>query len=243
MNKNLLDKALPHISAFLIFLVVSVVYCLPVFQGLVVNQHDMLGTRGMVQQSLEFQEKYGYLPLWTNSMYSGMPAFQILIGSKYNIGLAWLHHLFTMFLPMPAGLFFLSCICFYMLSQVLKLKPWIGIFGSLAYGFASYNAIIMAVGHITKFATMGYAPAVVAGIILLMQRKYILGFAVTLIFSTLFFGQNHVQSVFYYMILVLCLGIGFLIKTIQTKDYAHFFKTTAFILVSFAIAACSFAEI
>lgn len=243
MNKNLLDKALPHIIAFLIFLVVSVVYCLPVFQGLVVNQHDMLGTRGMVQQSLEFQEKYGYLPLWTNSMYSGMPAFQILIGCKYNIGLAWLHHLFTMFLPMPAGLFFLSCICFYILSQVLKLKPWIGIFGSLAYGFASYNAIIMAVGHITKFATMGYAPAVVAGIILLIQRKYILGFAVTLIFSTLFFGQNHVQSVFYYMILVLCLGIGFLIKTIQTKDYAHFFKTTAFILVSFAIAACSFAVI
>ena len=243
MNKNLFNKALPHLVAIFIFLIVSVVYCMPVFQGLVVNQHDMLGTRGMVQQSLEFQEKYGHLPLWTNSMYSGMPAFQILIGSKFNIGVGWFHHLFTLFLPYPAGLFFLSCICFYILSIVLKIKPWIGILGGLAYSFASYSAIIMAVGHITKFATMGYAPAALAGIILLIQRKYILGFALTVLFSTLFFSQNHVQAVFYYMALILCLGIGFLIKTIQTKDYSHFLKTAALTIISFVIAACSFAVI
>ena len=243
MNKNLLNKAMPHLVAFLIFLIVSAVYCMPVFQGLVVNQHDMLGTRGMAQQSIEFQEKFGHLPLWTNSMYSGMPAYQILIGSKYNISLAWFHHLFTFFLPYPAGLFFLSCICFYILSQVLRLKPWVGILGSLAYAFASYSAIIMAVGHITKFATMGYAPAVLAGIILLMQRRYIAGFALTLLFTTLFFNQNHVQAVFYFMVLILCLAITFLIKTVQTKDYKHFFKTAALTIVAFAISACSFAVI
>lgn len=243
MNKNLLNKAMPHLIAIIIFLIVSVVYCLPIFQGLVVNQHDMLGTRGMVQQSLEFQEKYGHVPLWTNSLYSGMPAYQILIGPQYNIGIGWLHNLFTFFLPYPAGLFFLSCICFYILSQVLRLKPWVGILGSLAYAFASYSAIIMVVGHITKFATMGYAPAVLAGIILLMQRKYIAGFALTLLFTTLFFNQNHVQAVYYYMILILCLGITFLIKTIQTKDYKHFFKTAGLAIVAFAISACSFAVI
>ncbi len=243
MNKNLFSKALPHFVAFLIFLIVAVVYCLPVFQGLVVSQHDMLGTRGMAQQSLEFNEKFGYLPLWTNSMYSGMPAYQILIGSKYNIGLGWFHNLFTCFLPYPAGLFFLSCICFYILSQVLRLKPWVGVLGSLAYAFASYSAILMAVGHITKFAAMGYAPAVLAGIILLIQRRYIAGFALTLLFGTLFFNQNHVQVVFYFMLVILCLGITFLIKTIQTKDYKHFFKTAAFAIIAFAISACSFAVI
>lgn len=243
MNKNLFSKALPHLVAIGIFLIVTVIYCLPALQGMVINQHDMLGTRGMAQQSVEFYERYGYHPLWTNSMYSGMPAFQILISSKYNIGLGWLHYIFTLNMPHSAGLFFLSCVCFYILTQVLRLKPWVGILGSLAYGFASYNAIILAVGHITKFATMGYAPAVLAGIILLMQRKYILGFGVTVLFSTLFFGQNHVQSVFYYMILILCLGIGFLIKTIQTKDYVHFLKTFALTIISFAIAVCSFAVI
>lgn len=234
-------NALPHAIAVLIFLIISVAYCLPVFQGMVVNQHDMLGTRGMTQQSIEFFEKYGRYPLWTNSMFGGMPTFQILIAAKYNIGILGLHQIFTLFLPSPASLFFLSCICFYILTQVVKLKPWVGIIGSVAYAFASYNAIISMVGHVTKFATMGYAPLVLAGVLLLMQRKYIWGFAITLISSTLFFNQNHVQIVYYFMLLFVFLGIAFLIQTIQSKEYKHFFQTAILAIVAVAISACSFA--
>lgn len=234
-------NALPHASAVLIFLIITVAYCLPVFQGMVVNQHDMLGTRGMTQQSIEFFEKYGSYPLWTNSMFGGMPTFQILIAAKYNIGILGLHQLFTLFLPSPASLFFLSCICFYILTQVVKLKPWVGIIGSVAYAFGSYNAIISMVGHVTKFATMGYAPLVLAGVLLLMQRKYILGFAITLISTTLFFNQNHVQIVYYFMLLFVFLGITFLIQTLQSKDFKHFFQTAILAIVAVAISACSFA--
>ncbi len=243
MKKINFKSFLPHLLAIGIFLLISVIYCLPVFQGMVVNQHDMLGSQGMTQQSLEFYEKYGKFPLWTNSMFGGMPTFQILFGPTLNIGIRWMHNIFTGFLPSPAGLFFLSCICFYILSQVLKLKSWVGIFGSLAYAFASYNAIIAVVGHVTKFATMGYAPAVIAGLILLMQRKYVLGFALTLIFSTLFFGQNHLQVVYYFMFIMICLGIGFLIRTIQTKDYKHFIKTASLAVVAIGIGLAAFAVI
>ena len=222
MKNSTFKNILPHAIAVVIFLLISVAYCLPIFQGMVVSQHDMLGTRGMTQQSIEFFEKYGRYPLWTNSMFGGMPTFQILIAAKYNIGIVSLHQLFTLFLPSPASLFFLSCICFYILTQVVKLKPWVGILGALAYGFASYNAIIAMVGHVTKFATMGYAPLVLAGILLLMQRKYIWGFAITLISSTLFFNQNHVQIVYYFMLLFVFLGIAFIVQTIQSKDYKHF---------------------
>jgi hypothetical protein len=241
MKNTMFKNALPHASAVLIFLIITVAYCLPVFQGMVVNQHDMLGTRGMTQQSIEFFEKYGSYPLWTNSMFGGMPTFQILIAAKYNIGILGLHQLFTLFLPSPASLFFLSCICFYILTQVVKLKPWVGIIGSVAYAFASYNAIISMVGHVTKFATMGYAPLVLAGVLLLMQRKYILGFAITLISTTLFFNQNHVQIVYYFMLLFVFLGIAFLIQTLQSKDYKHFFQTAILAIVAVAISACSFA--
>lgn len=234
---------LPHLLAIGIFLLVSVIFCLPLFQGLVVSQHDMIGTKGMTQQSIEFYEKYGHYPLWTNSMFSGMPTFQILFAGKYNIGIGWLHNVFTAFLPSPAGLFFLSCICFYILSQVLKLKNWVGILGSLGYAFASYNAVIAVVGHVTKFATMGYAPAVIAGFILLMKRKYILGFATTLIFSTLFFTQNHVQMVYYFMFIIIFLGISFLVKTILENDFKHLFITAALGISAVAISACSFAVI
>ena len=123
---------LPHAIAVFIFLIIAVVYCLPVFQGMVVSQHDMLGTRGMTQQSIEFFEKNGNYPLWTNAMFGGMPTFQILFAAKYNIGILWIHNLFTLFLPSPACLFFLSSICFYVLTQVMRLKPGIGILGSLA---------------------------------------------------------------------------------------------------------------
>jgi len=242
--KNINFKnALPHLIAVALFLVIAVVYCLPVFQGMVVSQHDMLGTRGMTQQSIEFFEKNGYYPLWTNAMFGGMPAFQILLAAKYNIGILWMNNLFTLFLPSPASLFFLSCICFYILTQVLKLKPWIGILGSLGYSFASYNAIITVVGHVTKFASMGYAPLVLAGIILLMQRKYILGFALTLVSSTLFFFQNHVQIVYYFMLLFVCLGIAFLIQTIKTKDFRHLLTSAFLAFAAITISACSFAVI
>ncbi|MDO9375080.1 MAG: YfhO family protein [Ferruginibacter sp.] len=237
------NKILPHAIAIGLFLIISVVYCLPVFQGLVVSQHDMLGTRGMTQQSVEFFEKYGTYPLWTNSMFGGMPTFQILFGPKLNIGLLGLHKVFTLFLPSPASLFFLSCVCFYILTQVLKLKPVIGVLGSLAYGFASYNAIITAVGHVTKFAAMGYAPLVLAGLVLLIQRKYIWGFAVTLVSCTLFFLQNHVQVVYYFMLLFVCLGITFLVQTIRTKDFKHFTTAAALALVAVALSAGSFAII
>ena len=243
MKKINFKDFLPHIIAIAVFLLISIIYCLPLFQGMVVNQHDMIGTKGMTQQSIEFFEKYGRYPLWTNSMFSGMPTYQILFAAKYNIGIGWMHNIFTGFLPSVAGLFFLSCIGFYILSISLKLKPWVGIFGSLAYAFASYNAIIAVVGHVTKFATMGYAPAVLAAFIVLMDRKYILGFAMMIIFSTLFFTQNHVQMVYYFMLVMVCLGVAFLIKTIQSKDYKHFIKATSLALIAVAIGAASFAVI
>ncbi|MEP6675261.1 MAG: YfhO family protein [Ferruginibacter sp.] len=243
MKKINYKDYLPHLVAIVIFLLVSIIYCLPLFQGMVVNQHDMLGTKGMTQQSFEFYEKYGRYPLWTNSMFGGMPTYQIFFAGKYNINLSGLQNVFTAFLPSPASLFFLSCICFYILTQVLKLKPWVGIFGSLAYAFASYNAVIAVVGHVTKFATMGYAPAVIAGLILLMKRKYILGFAATMLFSTLFVIQNHVQMVYYFTLVIVCLGISFLIKTIQTKDYRHFFISAGLAIAAVTISVCLFAVV
>ena len=240
MKKKMFKNALPHAIAVLIFLIISVAYCLPIFQGMVVSQHDMLGTRGMTQQSFEFFEKYGRYPLWTNSMFGGMPTFQIIFGGMFDTGVNYLHLLFTGFLPSPASLFFLSCFCFYLLTQVVNLKPWIGVLGSLAYAFASYNAIIAAVGHVTKFAAMGYAPAVFAGVLLLIQRKYILGFISTLVFSTLFFSQNHVQIVYYFFLAFIVLGIVFIIQTIKDKEYKHLITTASLALIAVIISACSF---
>lgn len=106
MNKSLWQRIQPHAIATGIFFIISCAYCLPAFKGLVVAQFDTEGWKGMAQQSLEYYEKYGRYPLWTNAIFSGMPAFQIAMESLHNITIAWLHHLFILFLPEPAGLFF-----------------------------------------------------------------------------------------------------------------------------------------
>jgi hypothetical protein len=231
MNKSLWQQFRPHAIAIGIFFLVSVFYCLPVFQGMVVNQHDVLSWKGMAQQSFEFNEKYGYFPLWTNSLFSGMPTFQIMAVSKYNVTIAYLHQVFTLFMPQPAGLFFLACIGFYILTIAMRLKSWPGIFGSLAYAFSTYNVILVATGHTTKFSSMGYAPAVLAGLILLTQRKYVIGFVTTFVFSTLMFYQNHVQIVYYTLLIAVCLGISFLIQTVKSKDFIHLGKVAALAII------------
>ena len=127
MNKSPWQQFQPHVIAIAVFFVVSCIYCLPAFQGMVIQQHDLEGWKGMAQQSFEYKEQYGHFPLWTNSVFSGMPTFQIINESKHNITIAHLHYLFTLFLPEPAGLFFLACIGMYILSVVLRMKNWIGI--------------------------------------------------------------------------------------------------------------------
>lgn len=243
MNKSLWQRLQPHAIAVGIFFIISCIYCLPALKGFVVQQHDAEGWQGMAQQSLEFKEKYGHYPLWSNSVFGGMPAFQIIVGSTYNITLAWLHYLFTMFLPEPAGLFFLACIGFYILSITLNIKNKVAILGSLAYGFASYNAVIVAVGHTTKFSSMGYAPAVLAGLILLTQRKYLLGFIVTLIFATQLFYQNHIQIVYYTLLISVLIAIVFLVQTLKNKDLAHFGKVVGLAAVAGIMGLLSYAVV
>ena len=243
MNKTLFQKSIPHLIAVGIFLLISVVFCLPVFQGMAINQSDMSQVGGMAQQSKLYYEANGQYPLWINSLFGGMPSYQIVMSSSHNITLYWFHYLFTAFLPQAPGLFFLACISFYILSQTLKLKPWIGILGALAYSFVSYNAILIEVGHITKFAAMGYAPMLVGGIILLTNKKYILGFVTTLLGASLIMNQNHVQVVYYVFIILICFGIVFLINCVKNKELPHFLKTASLAIVAAALALLSFATV
>lgn len=241
MNQSIWQRMKPHALAVGIFFLVSVIYCLPAMKGLVVNQHDVIGWKGMAQQSIEFKEKHGHYPLWTNSLFGGMPGYQVLMESKYNVTVAWLDYVFRLFLPSPASLFFLSCICFYILCQVLRMRTWVSIFGAFAYSFASYNAILVAVGHTTKFSSMGYAPAVLAGFILLTQGKYVWGFITTVLFSTLLFYQNHVQIVYYTLLILLCCGVAFAIHAIREKNFRHLVNTAALALLAGGIGVASYA--
>ncbi|MES1159917.1 MAG: hypothetical protein ABUM51_04105, partial [Bacteroidota bacterium] len=175
MNSSLLKKALPHIIAVVVFLVVSIVYCKPVLQGKALLQSDVVQYNGMAQQSKEFREKHGHLPLWTESAFSGMPAYTIMMEPSSVINIGYLHYVFTLGLPKPINFFFLACVCFYFLAMVLGINPWIGILSALAYSYCSYDPELVATGHDTKILAIGYAPAVIASLLLIYQRRYFWG--------------------------------------------------------------------
>jgi len=232
MQKWTFQISLPHIIAVLIFLIVAVFFCSPVLQGKVLSQSDIMHWKGMAQQSFEFKEKYGHFPLWTNSMFGGMPAYHIAMEPDISITAGFFHNIFTLFLPKPISFFFLACISFYFLCQVFRINPWISILGALAYSYATYDPVIVAVGHDTKMLSLGYVPALLGALVLLYEKKYWLGGALTALFSFLLVGMNHLQIMYYFLIMAGFMTIGYIIKWIKEKNFKHLFIALSIALVA-----------
>lgn len=232
-------KILPHLIAIGIFLLVAIVFCKPALEGKVVYQHDLQGWRGMVQQSFEFKEKYGHFPLWTNSLFSGMPAYQIAMDATQPLTLAYFDKVISLGLPQPINFFFVACICFYFLCLVLRINPWIGIMASLAYAYSTYDPIIIMVGHVTKMASIAYAPAVIASFLMILEKKYWSGTAMLILFSVVFIAQNHLQIVYYTLMIALAIAVAYTIKAIKEKQLLHIAKSGSLALFAGFIGLAS----
>src|SRR5678809_1342354 len=141
MNSGLFKKLLPHVVAIIIFLAVSVFFCKPILDGNVLHQSDVIGWKAMAQNSFEYKAKHGHYPLWNPNLFSGMPNYQVVMEGKSV--LPDFVKIMSLWLPKPINFFFLACICFYILCLSLRLRPVIGILGSIAFAFSTYNPIII----------------------------------------------------------------------------------------------------
>jgi hypothetical protein len=240
MKNNLVKKILPHFIAVLIFLIVSVLFCKPVLEGNVLNQHDVLGWKGMAQNAFDYKEKHGHFPLWNTNAFSGMPNYQIALDGKSI--LPDMNKIFSLGLPDPVHYFFITCICFYILCLSLGLRPVIGILGALAYAFSTYNPVILSAGHMTKMLAIAYMPLLLAGLILIYEKKYWLGLALTTLGTFMEIGANHPQINFYFFLVAAAVTIGYVVHWIRQKEWKHagiaFGVTAVSALVG--VAACSF---
>lgn len=197
--KNLL----PHAIAVVVFMVVALVYCKPALEGKVLQQSDVSLWKASAQNSFEYKEKHGTFPLWTNGQFSGMPAFQITSVGTNPVSIVYAANVLTLNLPKPVSFFFLACVCFYFLSQVLRVNPYIGLFGALSYAYATYNPIIISVGHDTKMMAIAYLPAFVGSLLLLYHKKYLWGTTLTALFTALLISANHLQITYYGFLIAL----------------------------------------
>ncbi|NCU04764.1 MAG: YfhO family protein [Chitinophagaceae bacterium] len=219
-------KLIPHAVAVVIFLIVAIVYCKPALEGKVLNAHDNIGWKGMAQQSFEKKEQYGHFPKWTNSMFGGMPTYQIALEGTHKVSFHYVSYILTLGLPKPINFFFLACISFYLLALVLGINPWVGIIGALSYAYSTYDPVIIGAGHDTKMLAIGYAPLVVAGLLLLFKKKWWLGSAALATGLALQLGTNHLQIVYYTLLILGAVTVGFFIDSFRKKELGTAVKAT-----------------
>jgi len=238
MKKESLRSVLPYGVALVAILVIILIYFAPLFQGKRLFQSDIVNFKGASKEIVDFREKNGTEPLWTNSMFSGMPAYQISVVYKGNV-LGYLDKIFTLGLPHPANLVFLYFLGFFILLIVLKVDPWLSIAGALAFAFSSYFFIIIEVGHNSKAHAIGYMAPVLAGIILTLRKNYLLGGILTAIFLSLEIKTNHPQITYYLLMIVLLLGIFELISAIRKKQLLPFTGSVGVLIVAAAFAVAT----
>jgi len=204
---------------------------------MVLDQPDIQGWKGMAQQSFEYKEKHGHFPYWTNSMFSGMPGYQIAFETPNKISIGVLHnYIFTLGLPQPINFFFLASVMAYFLFCVLRVNPWIGIMGALCYAYSTFDPVIVSVGHDTQMICIGYAPAVIGALLLLFEGRYLLGTALTALAASMIVWQNHVQITYYTTIIAICTGIAFLVHCIRHNEVKKAALCSALALIAGGIA-------
>ncbi len=225
-------KLIPHIIAVLIFLFVTIIFCKPVLEsGVVLKQGDVAGWQGMSHQSFEYKDQHGHFPLWVTNMFGGMPGYQIAMEGNWS-PLSIIDKVIQLGLPQPMNFFFLACICFYFLCICLGIRTYAAIIGALGFAYCSFSPIIVTAGHNTQMLALAYAPAVIGAIVLIFDKKYWIGFALTALLTALQIGQGH-QQISYYLFLVLgFMTVSYLIYFIKTNQAAHFIKSIGLIIIA-----------
>ena len=235
MENFQLKKSMPYIVGILIFVLITMIYFNPLIQGKKLKQTDITNFKGMSKEIVDFRDKTGDEALWTNSMFGGMPAYQISVKYKNNF-VRFFDKIFQLNLPHPASLVFLYFLGFFILLIVLKVDPWLCIVGAIAFAFSSYFFIIIEAGHNSKAHAIGYMAPVLAGIILAFRGRYVLGGILTALFLALELKAGHPQITYYLLLIVIILGIFELINTIKEKTYPVFFKAMGFLLIAAILA-------
>ena len=231
-------QLIPHGIAIAIFLLVTVIFCKPALEkDVVMQQSDVTAVESMKHQSDVYKEKNGTYPLWITSMFCGMPAYNIIFAGPTS-PFAYINNAFQCWLPKPLNFFFLSCICFYIFCLCIKVRPYVGIFASLAFAYATYNPILVVAGHDTKLLALAYAPALLGSILLLFDKKYMAGFVLTALFANLHLMQNHQQISYYLIIVIVIMSLFFLYQWIVQKELLHGAKAIGLALGAAGIAVC-----
>ena len=237
MNNSLIKKILPHVFAYLMFVVVAMVFFAPmVFNGKTLVRGDNTQSEGMQGEIRKVSKETGDLPLWTNAMFSGMPSYQILYRSKNQLQKPFKMLLWGNNMQPPHTAMILGMLGIYILFITMKFDWRISMFGAICFILGTNFMDLIVTGHATKVIALSYLAPTLAGILLAFRGRYLLGATMAAFFMGLQLWANHLQVTYYFLMTLLCFGFVVLYKNVKDGTMPHFFKASGAIIVAFLLA-------
>ncbi len=228
-----MKKLLPDLIAILAFVLLSFAYFFPAdIENRILFQHDTAAGAGAGQEIKEYYEQTGERSRWTNSLFGGMPMYQIAPSYDSTKSLQWVQKAYQLFLPDYVCLTFMLMLGFYILLRVFGIPVWLAGLGGIMWAFSSYFFILISAGHIWKFITLAYVPPTIAGIVLAYRGKLLWGGILTALFVALQITSNHVQMSYYFFFVILFFVGAYFEKAWRTKTLPQFFKASAVLIVA-----------
>ena len=235
--KNL-KKFSPHLIVILLFVVISFTYFSPLLKGKLLNMSDMTHYMGMSKEVTDFREATGEEALWTNSMFSGMPAYQISTRSNGNL-IQYVAKTISLGIPRPANLLFLYLLGFYLLLLSLKVDYRLSAVGAIAFSFSSYFFIIIMAGHMTKAHAIAYVPMVVAAVLYTYRGRMLLGGLLTALAVALELYANHLQITYYLVLMLILIGLVQFVKDFKANNLTDFSKRSGVLILAALLASAT----
>lgn len=236
---NTLKRWLPDVLAVVLFAVIAFAYFFPAdIEGRILYRHDSSAGRGAGQEQVQYYQRTGERTRWTNSLFSGMPTYQLAPSYNSTGTLAKIARAYDLWLPENVNFVFLYLLGFYILLRAFDFRQSLAALGSVIWAFSSYFFIIIAAGHLWKVMALAYLPPMIAGLVLAYRGKYMRGFVVTAVFTAFEIYANHIQMTYYYLMVILLMVIAWLVDAIRSHRMAHFVKASAVCLAGAAVGVC-----
>lgn len=234
-----MKKFLPDLIAILAFIILSFAYFFPAdIEGRILFQHDTAAGVGAGQESKEYLERTGERTRWTNSIFGGMPTYQMSPSYDSTTPLKWAEKVYQLYLPDYVVLTFIMMLGFYILLRAFGISAWLAGLGGVIWAFSSYFFILIPAGHIWKFVTLAYIPPTIAGVVLAYRKKYLLGGIITALFIALQIQSNHIQMSYYFMFVILFIVGAYFEDAYKKRELPHFFKASAILALAAVVGVC-----
>lgn len=233
-------RILPDVACVALFVAISFFYFMgTTLDGRRLDGHDHSAADGLSVEMNQYREANGgETPRWTNSIFGGMPTYQIAPSYDSVKPVTFIEKAYHLWLPDYVYYILISLLGFYILLRAFDFRQWMAALGAIVWAFSSYFFIIIAAGHIWKVLTLAYIPPTIAGMVLCFRGKYLWGGVLTALFGTLQILSNHVQMTYYFLIPEVLMVVAYLVDAIMKKRVAHFLKATGVLVAAAVVAVC-----